>query len=136
MVEIFETEEDKNFSIGQLKHHYLQIARKNFQGKVYTNKETNKVIRVSKDGIMEWWRKSRKREHIISIQSLDSFLENSIFINEYSDYLNRSKIISASLFESMCKINDKIFKVKIITRRSLYDIDKLRYYSLKNIEII
>jgi len=136
VVEIFETEEDKNFSIGQLKHHYLQIARKNFQGKVYTNKETNKVIRVSKDGIMEWWRKSRKREHIISIQSLDSFLENSIFINEYSDYLNRSKIISASLFESMCKINDKIFKVKIITRRSLYDIDKLRYYSLKNIEII
>ena len=34
--EIGETEEDKHFSIGQLKHHYLQIARQKFQGKVFT----------------------------------------------------------------------------------------------------
>jgi len=133
VVEVWETEEERNFSIGQLKHHYLRIAKEKFQGKVFTNKDTKKLIRVSKDGIMEWWRKSRKREHIISIQLLDFFLENAVFICENPDYLNRNKIISACQFESKCKVNDKIFKVLIITRKAIFDIDKLRYYSLKEI---
>jgi len=57
--EIWETEEDKTLSIGQLKYKYLQIARQQFQGKVFTNKETGKLIKISKDGLMEWWRKFR-----------------------------------------------------------------------------
>ena len=131
--EIWELEEDKTLSIGQLKHRYLQIARQKFQGKVFTNKDSKNPIRVSRDGLMEWWRKSRKREHIISIQLLDFFLENAVFICENPDYLNRNKIISACQFESKCKVNDKIFKVLIITRKAIFDIDKLRYYSLKEI---
>jgi hypothetical protein len=71
--EIWETEEDKPLSIGQLKYKYLQIARQKFQGKVFINKDTGNPIRVSRDGIMEWWKKSRRREHIISVQSLDFF---------------------------------------------------------------
>jgi len=66
--EIWETEEEKSLSIGKLKYCYLQIAKEKFQGNVYTNKDTQNPIRVSRDGIMEWWRKSRKREHIISVQ--------------------------------------------------------------------
>ena len=73
--EIWETEEDKELSIGQLKYYYQQIARQRFQGRVFINKDTGRPIRVSKDGIMEWWRKSRRREHIISVQLLGSFLE-------------------------------------------------------------
>jgi len=46
--EIWETEEDKEFSIGQLKYHYLQIARQKFQGKVFTNKDTQNPIRACK----------------------------------------------------------------------------------------
>jgi len=60
---ICETEEEKDISIGQLKYRYLQIARQKFQGKIFINKNTQSPIRVSRDGIMEWWRKSRKREH-------------------------------------------------------------------------
>jgi len=74
--------EEKSLSIGQLKYCYLQIARQKFQGKVFTNKDTQSPIRVSRDGIMEWWRKSKKREHIISVQLLDFFLENGIFIGK------------------------------------------------------
>ena len=132
--EIWETDEEKGLSIGQLKYCYLQIARQRFRGKVFTNKDTEKPIRVSKDGIMEWWRKSRRREHIISVQLLDIFLENGIFIVENPDYLSRKKILSASQFKSICKINDKLFKVLITTRRAIYDIDKFRYYTLKEIE--
>jgi len=131
-IEIHETQDDKTLSIGQLKYKYLQIAKQKFQGKVFINIKTGKPIRVSKDGLMEWWRKSRKREHIISIQSLNFFLENAIFIEENPDYLGRQKIISASQFESKCTVNDKHFLVAITTRKAMYDIDKLRYYSLKD----
>jgi hypothetical protein len=83
---------------------------------------------------MEWWRKSRRREHIISVQLLDFFLENGIFIQENPDYLGRKKIISASQFENVCKINGRLYKVIITTRRAIYDIDKFKYYALKAIE--
>jgi hypothetical protein len=132
--EIWVTEEEKGLSIGQLKYRYLQIARQRFQGKVYINRDTEKPIRISKDGIMEWWRKSRKREHIISVQLLGFFLENGMFVEENPDYLGRKKILNASQFESVCKINGKLFRVLITTRRAIYDIDKFRYYALKDIE--
>jgi hypothetical protein len=129
--EIWEPEEEKSLSIGQLKYCYLQIARQRFQGKIFTNKDTGKPIKVSKDGIMEWWRKSRRREHIISVQLLDFFLENGTFVEENPDYLGRKKIISASQFAGYCKINGKPYKVLITTRRAIYDIDKFRHFALK-----
>jgi hypothetical protein len=134
--EIWETEEEKRHTIGQLKYVYLRIAKQNFQRKVFINKDTGKLIKVSGDGIMEWWRKSRRREHIISIQLLDYFLEYSIFISENPDYLDRKKIISASQFESICKINGILFKVILTTRKAIHDIDKFRYLSLKDISTI
>jgi len=134
--EIWETKEDKEFSIGQLKYYYLQIARQKFQGKVFINKETQNPIRVSRDGLMEWWRKSRKREHIISVQSLDFFLENGIFKGESPDYKNRPEIEGASKFESGCKVNGKPFQVIITVRKGVNDIAKFRYYTLKNIKFL
>ena len=128
--EIWETDEDKLFTIGQLKYHYRQIAKQNFQGEIFINRDTNRQIRVSADGIMEWWRKSRKREHIISVQLLDYFLENGIFTGESPDYLGRRKIISASQFDCICKINGKPYKVLLTTRKAIYDIDKFRYFRL------
>jgi hypothetical protein len=103
----------------------------NFQGKVFTNKDTGKPVKVSKDGIMEWWRKSGRREHIISVQLPDFFLENGIFIEENPGCLGRKKIVSASRFECVCMINGKLFKVLITARRAIFDIDKFRYYGLK-----
>jgi hypothetical protein len=134
--EIWETEEDKKFSIGQLKYHYLQIAKQRFQKKIFTNKDTQNPIRVSRDGLMEWWRKSRKREHIISVQLLDFFLENGIFIGESPDYKNRPEIEGASKFESSFKVNGKSFRVIITIRKGINDIAKFRYYTLKNVKFI
>jgi len=133
-IEIQETEEEKSLSIGQLKYYYLQIARQKFQGKVFTNKDTQSPIRVSRDGIMEWWRKSRKREHIISVQLLVFFLENGVFMGESPDYKNRPEIEGASEYESACKVNGKLFKVIIIVRKSVNNIAKFRYYTLKKIK--
>ena len=134
--EIWETENDKLFSIGQLKYHYRQIAKQNFQGKIFINKDTQRSIRVSNDGIMEWWRKSRKREHIISVQLLDFFLKNGIFIEENPDYKNRPEIESASLFTSSCKVNGQFYKVIITIRTGVDKKAKFRYYTLKNIKFL
>jgi len=134
--EIWETEEEKSLSIGQLKYSYLMIARQKFQGKVFSNKDTQNPIRVSRDGLMEWWRKSRKREHIISIQILDFFLENGVFIGESPDYKNRPEIEGASQFESACMVNGKSFKVIITIRKGVDDIAKFRYYTLKNVKFL
>jgi len=132
--DIWEAEEEKKLSVGQLKHHYLQLAKRGFQGKVFTNKNTQRPIRVSKDGIMEWWKKSRKREHIISMQSLGFFLENAIFTGESPDYKNRPEIESASQFEYACKVNGRYFRVVLTTRKGVGYIDKFRYYALKDDE--
>jgi len=134
--EIWETEKDKFLSIGQLKYCYLQIARSKFQGKVFINKDKQNQIRVSRDGIMEWWRKSRKREHIISVQLLDYFLENGVFIGESPDYRNRPEIEGASFFQSSCKVNGISFKAIITIRKGVDGIAKFRYYTLKNIKLI
>ena len=133
--EIWITEEEQSLSIGQLKYCYLQIARQKFQGKVFVNKDTQNPIRVSRDGINEWWRKSRRREHIVSVQLLDFFLENGIFIGESPDYKNRPEIEGASQFESVCKVNGNLYKVVITIRKGVDDIAKLRYYTLKNIQL-
>jgi hypothetical protein len=85
---------------------------------------------------MEWWRKSRKREHIISVQLLDFFLENGIFIGESPDYKNRPEIEGASEYESACKVNEKSFKVIITVRKGVDDIAKFRYYTLRNVKIL
>jgi hypothetical protein len=133
--EIWITEEEESLSIGQLKYRYLQLARERFQGKVFTNKDTQNPIRVSRDGINEWWRKSRRREHIVSVQLLDFFLENGIFIGESPDYKNRPEIEGASQFESVCKVNGKLYEVVITIRKGVDDIAKFRYYTLKNIQL-
>ena len=134
--EIWETEKDKHFSIGQLKYHYKQIAKEKFQGKVFINKDTDRPIRVSCDGIKEWWWKTRRREHIISVQSLDYFLENGIFIEEKPDYKHRPEIESASLFESICMVNGKSYKVIITIRKGVDEMAKFRYYTLKYIKFL
>jgi hypothetical protein len=135
--EIWEAEEEKLLSIGQLKYRYLQIAKQKFQGKVFLNKDTGNSIRVSRDGIMEWWRKSRRREHIISVQLLDFFLENGIFMGESTDYKNRPEIESASQFESACKVNGESFAVIITVRKSIdNNIAKFRYYTLRSVKFV
>jgi hypothetical protein len=134
--EIWETEEERPLSIGELKYKYLQLARQKFQGNVYTNKETQNQIRVSRDGINEWWRKSRKREHIISVQLLDYFLENGIFVEENPDYKNRPEIEGASIYKSTCKINETTFQVILTIRKGIDNIAKFRYYTLKKIKLL
>jgi hypothetical protein len=132
--EIAETDTEKLLPIGKLKTSYKQYAKFNFQGNVYCNNDSGLLIKVSKDSIMEWYVKSRRREHIISIKKLDSILANALFLDTEPDIKNRSKIESASHFKYMCKINGELYNVLITTRKAVNDINKLRYYSLTKVQ--
>jgi hypothetical protein len=132
--EIWETEEDKRLPLIGLKKKYLAYAKGHFQGHEFLNKNTGKMIKVSGDGIREWWVKSRRRAHIISIQILGYFLENGVLAEIQPDYKGRDYIESASRFHSGCVINDELYRVILTTRKSVDDIDKLRYYSLESTE--
>jgi hypothetical protein len=133
--EVRETEEEQALSIGQLKHRYLQFAKQNFQGKEFKNKNTGRPIKIAGDSIREWWVKSRRREHIISIQILDIFLESSILLETKPDYRGRLYIESSSRFQCECKVNDCNYRVLLTTRKAMNDNDKLRYYSLESIKV-
>jgi hypothetical protein len=66
---------------------------------------------------------------------LNFFLENAFFQGDAPDYKNRPEIESVSYFETSCKVNGKPYKIVITTRKAVDDIDKLRYYTLKDIKI-
>ncbi|MDR0909623.1 MAG: hypothetical protein LBM77_07635 [Spirochaetaceae bacterium] len=129
--EIQESDEEKQMTLGQLKYFNAQFARENFQGRTFINKITMRQIKVSHDSIAEWRKKSRRREHVILIRLLDKIIENMIFISDERDYLERKEIERASFFKYICKINNIIYNISITTRKTLNDIDKLRYFSLK-----
>jgi hypothetical protein len=133
---ISETAEEKGLSIGQLKHRCLQYAKQAFQGKIFVNKDTGKPIRVSRDGLMDWWKKSRKREHIIAVSLLDKFLENAVFKGDSPDYKGRPAIEGVSRFETQCKVNEKTYQVNVVTRKAFNSLDKFRFFTLKDIEVI
>jgi hypothetical protein len=82
--EIWETEEEKMLSLADLKRKYLDHAKNHFQGRVFFNTNTGKLIKVSSDSLREWWVKSRRREQVISMQILDFFLENSFLDRFFS----------------------------------------------------
>jgi hypothetical protein len=135
--ELWEIEEDKRLSDGDLKHKYFAIARNIFIRNppvVIVNIDTNWQIELSRRVISEWRIKSRTRERILSILLLEKMIERAKFIKTVKDNKDTSGIESVSYFENQCKINGKLFNINItvkkqksINRRFAY------YYSAINI---
>ena len=117
--EIWEAEEDKKLSNGDLKHKYVNFARDRFirnPPMVVVNKDTNWPIELSRRVISEWRIKSRTRERILSIQLLDAMIESAQFLKTVKDTKNIHGIESVSYFENRCYINGNLFKINITTK--------------------
>jgi hypothetical protein len=89
---LIETDTEKVLSIHDLKQECFVYARKQFQGKKFTNKTMGREIIVSKDGLGEWKSKSKSREQILSVKILDKLLENSLFDHATEDKQGRKNI--------------------------------------------
>ena len=134
-ITIFETEAERGFSINELRRECLIYARQNFQGKSFTNKDTDRVIQVSQQGLGEWKMKSKTREQILSIKILDKLLENSIFDHEAQDEKGRLDIEGFSYFKLLCIINGNPYQAIITVKRSKPNGDKYYHHYLENIKI-
>jgi len=129
--EIWETEEDKKLSTSSLKHKYFAIARNKFNRippVVILNKDKNWLIELSRRVISEWRIKSRTRERIISIISLDTMIEGAKYIQTVKDIKNTFGIENVSYFENQCKINGKLFKINITVKQQKLTNRRFAYY--------
>ena len=118
--EIWETEEDKKLSDGNLKHKYFIFARNRFIRNppvVVLNKNTSWLIELSRRVISEWRIKSRTRERIISIQLLDTMIKGAKFMKTVKDAKNTHGIDSVSYFENRCYINGTLYKINITVKK-------------------
>jgi hypothetical protein len=137
--EIWETEEEKGLSAGNLKKKYFVIARSRFIRSppvTVVNRDTNWPITLSGRVISEWRVKSRTRERILSIQLLDVMIQGAKFLKTVEDAKDTQGIESVSYFENACKINGKLFRINIIVKKQkLLDRRFAYYYSATEFDV-
>ena len=134
---IQETKEEKGFSVKQLKEHYTKYAYAHFIKNpplVLLNQTTGWYIEVTTRVVREWWNKSRTRARILSIQLLDKMIETAVLLKTGYDEKNTPGIVSVSEFENRCKINDELYKIRIIVKKQP-NRHFVYYYGAVNIEI-
>jgi hypothetical protein len=132
--EIWETEDEKNLSVFDLKTKYRKMFQSRFQGHQYLNENTGIWILVSSDCVNQWARKSRTRARIILIQILDVLLENGLYLPPpVPDRKHRPEIEHYKHFCHICKINGKHFNVILKIVKPLNKLHKFYYYALEDI---
>jgi hypothetical protein len=131
--EIWETRDEKELPIGDLKKKYMIIAKAKFVRNppvVVINNHTGWPIALSGRVVSEWRIKSRTRERILSIQALDVMIEGARFLKTVEDTKNIKGIESVSYFENLCNINGRPFKINItVKKQKLLDRRFAYYYS-------
>ena len=118
--EIWETGDDKFLSLNKLREKYIEYARLNFiqtPHLIVTNRSTKWKIQISTQVIKEWRQKARTRPRIMAIRLLDVMIRTAILVKTEDDNKNTRGIKSVSEFENWCKIEGKLYKVRIIVKR-------------------
>jgi hypothetical protein len=131
ITEIWETEEEKKLSVIALKKKYIIFARSRFISnppKAVLNKNTGWYIEITNRVINEWWGKSRTRERVLAVQLLDAMIERAKFIETVADNKNTPGIESVSYFENCCKINNKLYMIKIAVKKMIGKNRRFAYY--------
>ena len=118
--EIWETANDKVLSIKELKEKYTEYVRSHFiknPPMVVINNNTKWEIEITTRVVKEWWRKSRTRPRIISIQLLDRMIETADLMQTEKDRYDTPGIKTVSEFENRCMIEGEIYKIRISVKQ-------------------
>jgi hypothetical protein len=118
--EIGETADDKNLAIKELKEKYTKYARAHFINNpplIIINQATKWEIEITTRVIKEWWKKSRTRPRIISIQVLDKMIETADLLQTGTDRYNTPGIETVSEFENRCIIEGELYKIRIAVKQ-------------------
>ena len=131
---INETDIEKVLSNKELKDSIFNYARKHFQGKIYINKDTNTEIYVTRNGLDEWYSKTKSREQSLSLKILNKMLEGAKYDATTSDKKERRHITDIKYYSYPCKINNKEYVARITTRTSANQ-DRYYHHFLEDIKI-
>jgi len=120
LLEIYETDDDKLLSVNKLREKCIEYVKNNYfktPHLVVENQNTKWKIEITTRVIKEWRQKSRTRPRIISICLLDKIIETAVLIKTEDDNKKTRGIESVSEFENRCKINGKLYKIRIIVKK-------------------
>ena len=129
---IVETAYEKSLSDRELKKGCFLYARANFQGKSYKNADTDRNILVSRDGLDEWYNKTKSREQSISIKKLDAIIKESKKTGSDLDRKNRHTVDGYTYFTSEMNINNNTYKITLFTRETQGIYSKYYYHFLED----
>ena len=134
---INETKDEKKHNDIELKKECFNYARKNFQGKFFTNIDTGRSIGVSRDGLDEWFNKTRSRDQSLSIKKLDKLLENGRLASQAEDNKKRQYVEGFLYLLTPCAVNGTNYNAVISIKQTKDDHnpDKFYHYYLQDIKI-
>jgi hypothetical protein len=130
-----ETDAEKNLTDYELKRACFNYARARFQGKKYLNGDAGREILVSRDGLDEWYSKTKSREQALSIKILDDLLASSKLSKSDTDRKGRNDVQSMNHFSRNCMVNGKMYEAGITIRTTREHGDKYYHHYLADIEI-
>jgi hypothetical protein len=132
---LIENEHEKGLADRELKKECFQYARENFQGKLFNNADTGRNILVSRDGLDEWYNKTKSREQALSIKKLDKFLETGKKIDRSDDNYQRQYVEGFVYLSASCAVNGRDYNAIITVKQTKGNPDKFYHYYLQRIQI-
>jgi len=134
---IDETGHEKKLDDIALKRECFNYARQNFQGKFFTNIDIGRSIGVSRDGLDEWFNKTRSRDQALSIKKLDALLENGRLVCHADDNKKRQYVEGFLYLLTPCTVNGTSYNAVISIKQTKdnHNPDKFYHYYLQDIKI-
>jgi hypothetical protein len=120
ILEIWETEDDRLLSVNKLREKCIEYARSHFiktPHLIVENEPTKWKIEITTHVIKEWRQKSRTRNRIMAIQLLDDMIKSAVLVKTEEDNKKTRDIESVSEFENWCRIEGKLYKIRIIVKK-------------------
>ena len=132
---IIETDHEKELSNKELKRECFLYAREKFQGKFFKNADIERDILVSRNGLDEWYNKTKSRDQTLSIKGLDKLLEDGKFIERSDDNYKRQYVEGFIYLSASCTVNGTDYNAVITVKQTKGNPDKFYHYYLKSIKI-
>jgi len=128
---ILETDHEKGVTDRELKKECFMYARENFQGRFFINAHTGRSILVSRDGLDEWYNKTKSRDQALSMKMLGTLLETGQPISQSNDNYKRQYVEGFVYLSAPCTVNGTEYSALVTIKQTKGNPDKFYHYYLR-----
>ena len=118
--EICASDEDKNLPFNKFREKYIEYVKSHFiktPHLMIENENTKWKIEISTQVFKEWRKKSRTRPRFMAVKLFEEMLKTAVLVKTEKDNKNTRGIENVSEFENWCKIEGKLYKIRIIVKK-------------------